>query len=90
VSAVRTGTSLRLFAGVYPAGIVYADRARERGGDYLKLAFLPFRSLVLEWEGVSMPDELRAEITRDAERIAERRGQDFQVSTSGQVVRLGQ
>lgn len=79
----------RLFAGVYPAGIVYADRSRQKGGDYLKLAFLPYRSLVLEWEPVVMPEWLREQIERDAAKIIVRRGELFEVSTSGQTVRLG-
>lgn len=37
----------RLFSGVYPCGIVYADRYREKGGDYARLAFLPYDTLQL-------------------------------------------
>src|SRR3546814_11285018 len=32
----------RIFSGIYPAGIVYADRTRQKGGDYARLAFLPY------------------------------------------------
>ncbi len=78
----------RLFVGVFPAGISYADRSREEFGDYKRLAFLPFRSLVVEF-AVDCPAGLRALITRDAAVIQARRGEDFQVSTSGQTVRLG-
>ena len=86
----RAGKSLaeRLFSGVYPAGIVYADRAREKHGDYAKCAFLPFRSLVLEVEH-DCPKALRALIEADAAKIQARRGQPFQVSSSGQTVILG-
>lgn len=79
----------RLFMGTYPTGIAYADRGRERQGDYLRLAFLPFRSLKLEWSKVSIPAELRGMIERDAERLQKRRGELYQVSTAGQTVRLG-
>lgn len=78
----------RLFAGVFPAGISYADRAREVAGDYRKLAFLPFRTLVLEWEK-SVPADLRKLIEADARGIQTRRGEQFQVSSSGQTVTLG-
>jgi len=80
----------RLFIGTYPTGIRYADKKRERDGDYLPLAFLPFKELTLEWQPrVSVPLDLRYQIERHAERIRARRGEDFQVSTSGQTVKLG-
>jgi hypothetical protein len=78
----------RIFAGVYPAGIVYADRHREEHGDYARLAFLSYATLELEVEK-SCPAQLRAEITEDAARIQARRGQQYQVSASGQTVLLG-
>src|SRR3546814_11083186 len=37
----------RIFSGIYPAGIVYADRTRQTGGDYARLAFLPYDTLAL-------------------------------------------
>ena len=80
--------SERLFVGVYPAGISYADRSREKHGDYARCAFLPFRSLVLEVES-DCPKALRALIEADAARIQARRGELFEVSASGQTVRLG-
>lgn len=80
----------RLFAGVYPCGIVYADRKREKAGDYLRLAFLSYTTLKLEWEpNASMPADLRDEIERDAGLIQARKGELFQISSSGQTVRLG-
>lgn len=78
----------RLFVGVFPAGISYADRAREVAGDYRRLAFLPFGTLVLEWEK-NVPAELRKIIEIDARAIQARRGEQFQVSSSGQTVTLG-
>jgi hypothetical protein len=78
----------RIFAGVYPMGIVYADRQREAHGDYKRLAFLAFSTLVLDVEP-DCPPALRAEIEADAAPIQAMKGQDFQVSTSGQTVVLG-
>jgi hypothetical protein len=42
-------TGSRLFIGVFPCGISYADRHHEEHGDYKTLAFLPYNSLVLEF-----------------------------------------
>lgn len=78
----------RIFAGIYPAGIVYADRGREVNRDYKRLAFLPFATLELRLEPDCRPD-FAAEIKVDAAAIQARRGQPFQVSTSGQTVILG-
>lgn len=78
----------RIFSGIYPGGIVYADRQREKGGDYARLAFLPFDTLELEF-AVDCPQELADQISLDAERIQVRIGQDFRISTSGQTVVLG-
>lgn len=78
----------RLFVGVYPAGIVYADRKREKHGDYARCAFLDYATLTLEVEK-DCPAKLREEITLDAAKIQARRGQEFQVSTCGQTVLLG-
>jgi hypothetical protein len=79
----------RLFSYVAPCGIVYTDRKREKSGDYLRLAFLPFSTLKLEWEKVRIPAEMKAAIEADAAKLAARAGEDFQISSSGQTVRLG-
>jgi hypothetical protein len=78
----------RIFAGIYPMGIVYADRQREAHGDYKRLAFLAFSTLVLEVQP-DCPPALRTEIEADAVRIQAMSGQAFQVSTAGQTVTLG-
>ena len=80
--------SERLFVGVFPAGISYADRSREKHGDYARCAFLSFRTLELELES-DCPQALRALIVKDAARIQARRGQQYEVSACGQTVRLG-
>ena len=77
-----------LFIGVFPTGISYADRTRERDGDYVRLAFLRFATLVLTVEA-DCPAGLRARIEADARRMEMLRGQDYPVSSCGQTVRLG-
>ncbi len=73
--------------GVYPTGIVYADRAREEHGDYARVAFLPFRTLVLEVDKPRSP--LLPLVRKDAAKIAALRGERFETSASGQYVILG-
>jgi hypothetical protein len=85
----RGNPSDRLFSGVYPTGIAYADRAREVDGDYARVAFLPFSTLRLQWSPGNHPAELREQIERDSARIIAQRGQPFEVSSSGQTVILG-
>ncbi|MGA2107227.1 MAG: hypothetical protein ABSH25_06250 [Syntrophorhabdales bacterium] len=79
----------RLFIGIYPTGVSYADRSREECGDYKRLAFLNFHTLALDIEK-DCPADLRERIVADASTIQARRGQQFQTSTSGQTVTLGQ
>ena len=80
-----------LFMGIYPTGISYADRSRERDGDYLKLAHLPYSTLELKWyePEAKVPPALRAAILADARRMIAQRGKEFKVSTAGQTVLLG-
>lgn len=80
--------SERLFIGVFPAGISYADRHREEHGDYAELAFLSYDTLELKvYE--NCPANLRTEIEAHAASIQSRRGQRFQVSGCNQTVLLG-
>ncbi len=72
----------RVFCGVFPAGIVWADRKQEQHGDYKRLAFLPYDTLELKVEK-SCPAHLVSQIEEDAKRIQERKGQSFPISTSG-------
>lgn len=78
----------RLFAGVYPCGIVYADRSREECGDYKRLGFLSFATLELELRP-DCPMELRRLIRDDAAGIQARRGELYPISTTGQTALLG-
>jgi len=71
---------LDLFMGVYPCGIVYADRGREAHGDYLKVAFLPYDTLQLKfYENVS--DAMKALIESDAASMQARKGEIFATDT---------
>ncbi len=78
----------RFFSGVYPTGIVYADRQTEEHGDYKRLAFLSFSTLEPDVKQ-DCPADLRKRIEDDASAIQGRRGENYQISTSGQAVKLG-
>jgi hypothetical protein len=78
----------RVFIGVFPGALVFADREREEHGDYKKLASLPYHTLELEW-GKDVPPDIREWIIRDAAHYQAKRGDDFQISQCGQTVRLG-
>ena len=82
-------TKEALFAGVFPTGISYCDRTREKDGDYLKLAFLSFHTLDLIFIGDRCSAALRATIEANAAVIQARQGQQYPVSSSGQTVTLG-
>lgn len=77
----------RLFIGKYPCGLVYADRSVEEGGDYKKLAFLPYHGLKLETY-CPRTHPLYEAIKRDAATVQALAGQEYQVSSCGQTVRL--
>lgn len=79
-------TSERLFVGMFPACIVYADFTREKAGDYARLATLPYGTLELAFER-DCPLGLRDVIERHA--VQYRAGDVLEISTSGQTVRLG-
>ncbi len=78
----------RLFIGTFSTGLGYADRTIERDGDFMRLGFLSFRTLDLDIE-VDCPDDLAEDIRQHAATIQAMRGQEYQVSTVGQTVRLG-
>lgn len=78
--------SKRLFIGVFPGGISYADRETEEYGDYKKLAFLPYDTLELRFYH-DCPEMLKDFIKNDASRY--HTGQTFAISASGQTALLG-
>ena len=77
----------RLFAGVYPGGIVYADRTKEENGDYKRVAFLPYDTLKLRIDDHN--SVLLPMVKEDAEHIIAKRGEQFSISACGQTVTLG-
>jgi hypothetical protein len=78
----------RIFVGVFPCGISYADRTVELDGDYKRLAFLPYNTLELEFSK-GCPADVKEWITLDAARIQSMRGQQYPISQTGQTVLLG-
>lgn len=90
----------RLFVGSYPGGIVYADRGRSRGGDYARVAFLSYRTLVLDVEPGADP-ALVTLARQSAASFQSRRGELHALSATalrdaagnligcGQTIRLG-
>ena len=78
----------KLFIGVYPCGLVYADRSREEGGDYARLAFLDYATLALDIKD-NCPADLRKEVTEHAAGMQGRQGEPYQISSAGQTVTLG-
>jgi hypothetical protein len=85
----RHATDARLFACVYSTGIAYSDRTKEEHGDYKKVAFLSFKTLILE-PAKGANKELLAAAVLDAKKIQARKGENFQISSSGQYVTLGE
>lgn len=69
----------RIFAGIFPGGISYADRKREVNGDYKRLAFLPYDTLELEI-AKDCPKALAAEIRQDAAQY--KAGDELSLSSS--------
>jgi hypothetical protein len=78
----------RIFTGIFPGGIVYADRDVEEHGDFKKLAFLPYDTLQLDIKA-DCPGELISEIVRSAAAVQAKRGEEFRISETGQSIVLG-
>jgi hypothetical protein len=78
----------RLFIGVFPAGLSFADRGREEHGEYARLAFMPYATLEAEYSK-SCPPELRTEIEGHVADMQRRRGEQYRISAVGQTVTLG-
>ncbi len=78
----------RIFCGVFPTGLVYADRDTIVQNDYKRLARLDFRTLKLEL-APDCPNHLAQQIQKDAARLQKMKGQEYQVSASGQTITLG-
>jgi hypothetical protein len=78
----------RVFCALFPVGVVWSDRFVDLDGDYKRLARMPYDTLELQFEA-DCPYELRAEVTSQAKFYQDRRGQEYQVTRSGQTVVLG-
>lgn len=76
-----------LFSGIYPTGIVYADKDIQSGGDYHKVAFLSFQTLELKVYDKS--SRLLPQVEADAAKIIGRKGESFDTSACGQPITLG-
>jgi hypothetical protein len=77
----------RWFCGKYPCGLVYADRATEEHGDYKRVAFLPYSSLVLDVDDPASP--LIERVKADAAAMQARRGQPYQIA-GNMTITLGE
>ena len=72
----------RLFIGVYPTGLVYADRQVQVAGDYKRLATLNYQTLILETEP-DCPKNLAAQIDKNAEEFINKwEGKQFPISNN--------
>lgn len=77
----------RLFIGVFPCAIVYADRAVEVDRDYKRVASLPYRELALQVADPKSP--LLPLIRKHAKTIIARRGKRFSIDGCGKAITLG-
>ena len=78
----------RLFIGVFPCGLAYADRKVQEGGEYKKLGFLSYGTLKLELKPDCPPAMARL-ILDNARRMQKQAGQLFNTSATGNPVLLG-
>lgn len=77
-----------LFIGVYSEGLSYCDRRREKSGDYVRVAFLSFRTLELRIYP-EMRKDMRDLVERNAAEVQARRGETYEISACGQTTLLG-
>ncbi len=80
----------RLFIGCFPCGLVYADRAIEEHGDYRRVGFLSYKTLVFVQGSAKADPRLLAEAMKHAKTIQAMRGERFEISGCGQYVILGE
>jgi len=78
----------RISAVNFGTGISWADPTARKHGDDKRLAFLYFADLKLDVRD-DCPEDLRDIIIADAAEIQARRGEEYQVSISGQTITLG-
>lgn len=85
---MKDDPKLRLFIGCYEGGLMYCDRLVQDAGDYRRVAFLPYRSLVLDIES-QCPAVLRPLILAHAADMQARKGEQFWHAGNAWVI-LGQ
>lgn len=73
----------RIHAYVRTTGISWCDIRRERDGDYVRVAFMPYRTLEVEWAGGPIHDAVRAYIDKQVADYQRRRGEYFPISACG-------
>lgn len=78
----------RLGTYTFPAGYVYADRAVEVNGDYRRLGFLGYKTLILELDK-DCPAYWRQALVDAAEKVQLAAGERVSTSSCGQWVSLG-
>jgi hypothetical protein len=74
-----------IFIGLYPTGIVYANRTREENGDYKKLGYMNYKTLVLELRP-NCPADLAELIKADAATVQAKRGQSYEIAGNMSVI----
>lgn len=78
-----------LFIAIHSGGVGYSDKNREKDGDYLRLCFLPYGTLVPQWTDAKMSDALRKEIEKEILSMQIHCGRRFETSATQQTVLLG-
>jgi hypothetical protein len=76
----------KLFIGMYPTGVAYADRSREIAGDYVRLAFMLYSNLKVVTNRDCPPD-LRESILESVKSFKDRQGESILIG--GGYVHLG-
>ena len=84
----------RVFIGVYPCALVYADREREQGSDYQTIASISYATLEIDWNPRWKPsseddDAIILSIQQDRDDLQSRIGEQFRISAGDQFVTLG-
>lgn len=77
-----------IFVGIFPGGLLYADRQQEVERDYKRIAFLCYETLELTIEE-DCPDHLAEDVREHAARLQAQRGLPFRISGCGKTVTLG-
>lgn len=80
--------SNRVFAAIMSTGIFYTDKTIEKDGDYARLGSVSFATLEIKIEP-DCPQDIATYIQEEGAKLQKRKGEAFQISTSGQTITLG-